>query len=419
MNIRPMIQETTHIFTVILCFSMLSTESFANVEDSLRSQSLTEQVIEAIDQGYGRATFSRSTWDQEKSKYLLQAYESAEDEHHGIRSLLSVLNEPSVRVLKPLEKEYFLQEVAGKFSSGIGLLELLSVDIDERTGLLTIVSPFPNTAAYRAGLRSGDQILAIDKVRTSSLSLTESMAKLRGEPGSTLSLEVNRGGKVFPLTITREAARSPTNWVKVSTQRKNGTLIGHIQYRFVAGGSSENIREELTKLVSRGVDSIILDLRNNPGGALADSISISDLFLPKGAHIATLQAGKNKVLQKFWSKDKPIWDGPLVVLQNKGTASAAELISGSLQANARAFVIGQKSFGKGLVHTLAPLSDGSAVLFQIGRLSLANGRDILHEMIEPDQTVELNILPLTDGNKRQAENPNDLQYLAAVKRLEG
>lgn len=408
---------TAIVLLATLCFKAHSSEIPIDVEKTMPASTLIEQVVSAIDANYGGEYFNRDTWNQNKEKYLSRTYNTHTDEYRAIKSLLTELNHPSVRILNPKEKALFLQDVSGSFTDGIGLLELLSIDIDERTERLTVVTPFANTAAAKAGLRSGDQIIAIDKFPTNKLTLSQAMEKIRGTPGTSLTLDINRAGKALTLSVVREAAHKPTDWIKVSTHTEKGKLIGYIQYRFVADGTSLRFKEELITLVNSGVDSIILDLRNNPGGALADSISIADLFLPKGAPIASLRAGKNKIIKEYRSKNKAIWGGALAVIQNSGTASAAELISGSLQANNSAFIVGEKTFGKGLVHTVVPLSDGSALLFHLGRLFLPNDRDILHDMVEPDNRVELNFSPALSDNQEAIGAADDLQFWAAVKQL--
>ena len=371
----------------------------------------------AISESFGGENFNSDSWEKAKEEFISQDYQTLDQEYLAVESLLGTLGEPSVRLLKKHEKEVFLNEVSGQLPAGIGLVELLSVDIDERTKILTIITCLPGTAAAKAGLQSGDKIIKVDGVPTKGLSLAQAMSKLRGPSGVSLSLEILRDNTLLIFSIGREDARKFPPAVRTFMQREGDKTIGYIQYLIVAEGSAADVQEGLALLIKQGVDAIVLDLRNNPGGAVADALAVADLFLEKGAPIATLKAGQDKIVQEYYAESQAIWTGPTAILQNKGSASAAELIGGALQANNKAIIVGQKSYGKGLLHTLAPLSDGAAVMFHIGRLISPDNRDILHDMIMPDHIVPQTPSPIMSHDQREVGTGTDLQYQHALARL--
>lgn len=390
------------------------------------------QVWSAINDSFGGENFNTEKWTEAKEQFLSQSYysqnyrsrnihsqdvQTLNQEYLAIESLLQTLDEPSVRLLRKHEKEAFLSEVSGQLPAGIGLIELLSVDIDERTKKLTVITCLPGTAAAKSGLQSGDQIIKIDGVSTEGLPLAQAMSMLRGSPGTDMSLDVLRNGSHLKFSIAREKARQFPPPVRTFIQRHGNKLIGYTQYLIVAEGSAADVQKGLTDLINQGVDAIVLDLRNNPGGALSDALTVADFFLEKGALIASLRAGQNKTVQEFYAKNKPVWTGPTTILQNQGSASAAELIAGALQANNKAIIVGQKSYGKGLLHTLTPLPGEAAVMFYTGRLISPHNRDILHEMIIPDHLVPQAPSPIMSNDQREVGTSADLQYQHALVQI--
>ena len=372
------------------------------------------RVWTAINENFGGENFNPDKWVKTKEKFISQDFQTLNQEYAAIESILETLDEPSVRLLRRKEKEAFLNEISGQLPAGIGLVELLSIDIDERTNILTIITCLPQTAAAKAGLRSGDQIVRIDGIPTKGLSLAQSMSKLRGIPGVDLSLDILRGSTPLTFTLTREAAREFPPPVRTFTQRYGDKTIGYIQYLIIAKGSASDFQKGLSSLIRQGVDAIVLDLRNNPGGTVADALAVADLFLEKGAPIATLKAGQDKIVKEYYAKEQATWTGPTAILQNQGSASAAEVIASALRANNKAIIVGEKSYGKGLLHTLTPLADGAAVMFHVGRLISPDNRDILHEMIIPDHLIPQTPSPIMSSNQREVGTATDLQYRHAI-----
>jgi carboxyl-terminal processing protease len=372
------------------------------------------KVWTAINEKFGGEDFNSDNWTKARQEFISKNYQTLDQEYLAIESLLMTLEEPSVRLLRTGEKEAFLNEISGQLPAGIGFIELLSVDIDERTNILTVITCFPQTAAAKAGLQSGDQIIKINGVPTEGLSLAQAMSKLRGAPGVKFSLDILRGNTSLVFSITSETARKISSPVRTFTQRYDDKTIGYIQYLIVSEGSAVDFQNGLSSLIRQGADAIVLDLRNNPGGSVTDGLAVADLFLEKGAPIVTLKAGQDRIVQKYYAENQAIWAGPTAILQNEGSASVAEFIAGALRANNRAIIVGQKSYGKGLLHTLTPLADGAAVMFHMGRLISPDNRDILHEMIIPDHLIPQTPSPIMSSDQSEVGTTADLQYQHAL-----
>ncbi|GFK93184.1 Carboxy-terminal processing protease CtpB [Fundidesulfovibrio magnetotacticus] len=282
-----------------------------------------------------------------------------------------------------LTKEDFKEmqvSTSGEFS-GIG------IEISVENGRITVISPIDDTPADKAGLRAGDVIVEIEGQTTQDMTLMDAVQRIRGPKGKPVSLTVVHKGSNKPekLRIVREAI--PIVSVK-TTELEPGYLLVRIT-RF-----NENTTNELKEAVKnatkeRPLLGLILDLRNNPGGLLDQAVSVSDFFLTKG-RIVTIKGRRDEQRKDFDSKK----DGaepavPVTVLINAGSASASEIVAGALQDNRRALLVGDKTFGKGSVQTVIPLSDGSGVKLTTALYYTPSGRSIQAEGIEPDFKVPL------------------------------
>ncbi|WP_029894383.1 S41 family peptidase [Desulfohalovibrio reitneri] len=268
---------------------------------------------------------------------------------------------------------------SGEFS-GIG------IEITMEDGRLTVVSPIEDTPAFEAGLRSGDVILEIEGESTQDITLMEAVKKIRGKKGSEIQ-----------LTILHEDSRTPQ---KVTIVRDTIPIIS-VKSEILDPGVAylrltrfnENTTEELKKAIDdvsgreSGLEGIVLDLRNNPGGLLSQSVNVSDLFLQEG--LVTYIQGKDPKNRKEYSATKDSGDikAPVVVLINAGSASASEIVAGALQDHKRALILGERSFGKGSVQTVIPLPDGSGIKLTTALYYTPSGRSIQAEGIEPDIVV--------------------------------
>lgn len=271
-------------------------------------------------------------------------------------------------------------ETRGSFG-GIGIEITLKKDV------LTVVSPIEDTPAYNAGVKSGDQIIRIDGKSTKDITIMDAVKKLRGPKDTKVTITILREGLAKPKEI--ELTRS-TIKIRSIKSRVYDDHIGYIRIASFQERTGDDLKKALREIEAkaRPLKGIVVDMRNNPGGLLNQSVEVSDAFLKSGIIVST--RGRAKTMEsKAVAKD----DGdeptcPLVVLVNEGTASAAEIVSGALQDNARAVILGVQTFGKGSVQTVIPLEDGAALKLTTARYYTPSGRSIQAEGITPDIVVE-------------------------------
>ncbi|TQV70568.1 PDZ domain-containing protein [Exilibacterium tricleocarpae] len=417
MTSRVVINTLTYTTLVFLLAGCQGSLIDSTPDNRTQGNTHISHVWTVINDKFGGEGFNSQKWANTKRQFTLQNYQTLYDEHAAIESMLETLEAPAVRLLTEAQKALFLNEVSGQLPMGIGLIELLSIDIDEHTKVLTIVTCLPQTAAAKAGLRSGDQVIKINGVPTAGLSLAQAMSKLRVAPGLDLSLDILRDSVPLTFSVPGEAARNIPSPVRTFTQQFDDKTIGYIQYLIAAKDSAIDFRNGLSSLLRQGADALVLDLRNNPGGSVPDGLAVADLFLEKGAPIATLRAGQARTVREYYATDRAVWTGPTAILQNEGSASVAELIAGALRANNKAIIVGQKSYGKGLLHTLTPLANNTALMFPVGRLITPDQRDILHEAIIPDYLVPQTPSPIMSSQQMDVGTAVDRQYQQALAKI--
>ncbi len=298
----------------------------------------------------------------------------------AIKGMLDTLDPHTVFMPPDVFKEMKI-DTSGEFG-GLGL------DIAKKGDLLVVVAPVDDTPAARAGVRAGDEILAIDGESTKAMDVARAAAKMRGPAGKRVTLTLMRPGFTQPqdITILRDHVRI------ISAE---GTLYGNIGYvklKNFQERTDSYLKRELDRLRGlnggRELRGLVLDLRNNPGGLLDQAVAVSDRFLPGKLTIVTTRGrgAHNVTEEKSHDRDteKPY---PLVVLVNGGCASAAEIVAGALQDHARALIIGTPTFGKGSVQTVIELEDGSGLKLTIARYFTPKGRSIQEYGIQPDVVV--------------------------------
>jgi len=263
----------------------------------------------------------------------------------------------------------------------------LGIEISIRDGLLTIISPIEDTPAFKAGLKAGDRIVRIDGESTKDIRLYEAVKKLRGKPGTKVEVTVLREEekKILDITITRGI-------IKIESIKKAEIIedkTGYVKLIEFQEKTPKDLSEALKKMSEEGMDSLILDLRNNPGGLLNVSADVAEKFLPKGVVVVSTK-GRDKRQNKVYKaggRDRYL-DFPMVVLINGGSASASEIVAGAIQDQKRGIIVGTKSYGKGSVQTVIPLKDGSALRLTTAKYFTPSDRAIHGEGITPDVVVE-------------------------------
>ena len=294
----------------------------------------------------------------------------------AIEAMLEVVDDPYTVYMDPEEYDRYLESSKGEFE-GIG------ARVDLIDGRLTVVSPIAGAPAERAGLMAGDVIIEVDGVSTRDWSLVESVSRVRGPKGTSVKLLVERRGSPEPTII--EVVRDAITLDSVQWEALPGG-IAHLKITSFALNTDEVFAEALEEMEERGVQAIVLDLRNNPGGSLETTINVASEFLD--ADLVLYLVHGNGDRHDFTAKEGGLaLDIPVVVIVNRRSASGSEVLAAALQDRGRASVVGTTTFGKGSANLAKPLSDGSGLYFTTGRWYSPNGRLIEGKGLEPDIRV--------------------------------
>jgi carboxyl-terminal processing protease len=304
--------------------------------------------------------------------------------YNALKGVLESLD-PHSSFLTPEMYKDMQTETKGEFG-GIG------IEITIKDGFPSVISAIEDTPAFKVGLKAGDNIIKIDGKLTKNMGLTDVVKMIRGIKGKPVILTVVREGFTAPkdFTVVRDTIQ-----VKSVKFRMLEDGLGYIritQFQEKTARDLDNALKELEKGNKGPLKGAVLDLRNDPGGLLEQAVEVSDRFLEDGLIVYIEGRKKDENRVKFFAHKGDDYKGPLVVLVNEGSASASEIVAGALQDHHRAIVIGAKSFGKGSVQTVFPLSDGSAVRLTTAKYYTPNGRSIQAEGITPDIAVDNNVV---------------------------
>jgi len=366
--------ETVLIFLVIagvMFFNGHSGHVKAGTDDVYKNLEVFAEVLRQIERNYVEP--------QEAKKLIYSA----------IKGMVQGLDPHSSFMTKD-EHQDLLMETKGSFS-GVG------IEITVREGVIIVVSPIEGTPAYEAGIESGDRIVKIDDKPTADMTLVDAVKNIRGEKGTKVRLTIMREGRDKPLEFTIVRDVIPLRSVR---NLKLTPTVGYIRISNFQGKTTEDLASALDAIEKDGrLEGLILDLRNNPGGLLSQAIEVSDLFLDSGLIVSTKGRDPSQNMEISAHKSGKERKYPIVVLVNGGSASAAEIVAGALQDNKRALVLGTKTFGKGSVQTILPLSDGSGLRLTTARYYTPSGRSIQVSGITPD--IEVKFTPPSEDEEKE------------------
>lgn len=369
-------------------------------------QQLLSEAWRIVNRAYLDETFNHQNWWLIRQNALKQSLVDREATYKAIAKMLATLEDPFTRLLKPEQYKSLQVNTSGELT-GIGL----QIASDPETGYIEIVAPIEGSPAEKAGLKPRDLILKIDGVSTMGLSLDDAAAKMRGPIGSSVTLTVQRKDAPTALEVALKRERIALNPVEFDLRITNsGIPIGYIRLSQFNANAPAEVAHAIDKLEQQGAEAYILDLRNNPGGLLQAAVEVARLWLDSGTVVYTVN--RQGVLGSFEANGEALTNDPLVLLVNQGTASASEILAGALQDNGRAKLVGEKTFGKGLIQSLFDLSDGSGLAVTVAKYETPNHRDIHKLGILPDK-----IVPLDPISRNQLTIEDDPQFQAAVELL--
>jgi len=323
-------------------------------------------------------------WNDLSAKYVDKSKLDTQKMVYGaIGGMVDAVGDPYTVFFEPTKAKQFAQEISGAFG-GVGM------EIGVKNDILTVVAPLPDTPAAKAGILAGDKILKINGAPTQGLPAEEAVSLIRGKVGTKVTITISGSDdKLKDITLTRETIKVPTVvWKMINSNNKN---IAYIQaYQF-----NENINSQFKKAVDEieksnpKADGIVLDLRNNPGGLLDSAINLAGYFVAKGQPVVSEVFGDGTV-NKFTSDGNAVLAKyRVVILVNGGSASASEILAGALHDNLRLKLIGEKTFGKGVVQELVNLDGGASLKVTVAKWFTPAGTNISEKGIEPDIKVEL------------------------------
>ena len=353
--------------------------------------------------------FSDQRWRQLRRDVLAKSYGSPKEAYDAIRGMLGSLDDPYTRFLDPREFKEMQIDTSGELS-GVGI----QLSLDKETKDLVVISPIEGSPASKAGVQPKDVITAIDGKSTKGMSTEDAVKLIRGQAGTTVKLTLKRKGQSLDVPLTRERIELHAVDHRINTT-ESGQKVGYIRLKQFNANATKDMRVALRDLEEKGVNGYVLDLRSNPGGLLMASVEIARQLLNEGTIVSTKT--RDGITDIKRATGRALTTRPLVILVNEGSASASEILSGALQDNHRAVLVGQKTFGKGLVQSVRGLSDGSGMTVTIAKYLTPSGRDIHKHGIEPDVTVKMGEKEAQRLKLEDLGTGKDSQYRAAETTL--
>jgi carboxyl-terminal processing protease len=371
---------------------------------------LIDEVWQIIEKNYVDGTFNQVDWKEVRNEYLSRDYTSDQQAYEAIREMLDQLDDPYTRFMDPEEFKNMQIDTSGELT-GVGI----QLTQDEDTDKLIVISPIEDSPAFEAGVQAQDIITEIDGRSTKGMDINEAVKMIRGPVGTQVTLKILRGNQELTFPITRAAIE--IHPVRYSKKNSPTGEVGYIRLNTFSANAAEEMQEAIEDLESQNVSGYILDLRSNPGGLLYASIEIARMWLEQGDIVSTVN--RQGEMDRQRANNRALTDKPMVVLVDGGSASASEILSGALQDNDRAVLVGTKTFGKGLVQSVRGVGQGSGLAVTIAKYFTPSGRDINHEGIVPDVVIDLTEeqRDTLRENRDQIGTATDPQYAKALEVL--
>lgn len=341
---------------------------------------LLDEVWQIINRQYVDGTFNKLDWQAVRREYLNKSYSNKQEAYKSIREMLKKLGDPYTRFMDPEEFKNMQVDTSGELT-GIGI----QIGLDEKTKKLTVIAPIEDTPAAKAGILAKDIITKINGKSTEGMDTNQAVSLIRGEAGTPVNLTVLRNGQEKQFNITR--AKIEIHPVEYSQKQTPAGNLGYIRLKQFSANAGKEMQQAIRNLESKQVAGYVLDLRNNPGGLLFSSVEIARMWINNGTIVSTKD--RLSEVEREVANGRALTNKPLVVIVDKGSASASEILSGALQDNKRAVIVGSQTFGKGLVQSVRPLDDGSGLAVTIAKYYTPNNRDINKHGIDPDVKVDL------------------------------
>ena len=321
-------------------------------------------------------------WKRIRQKTLQKQIETSDEAYSAIEDMLKPLEDPFTRILRPKDYELLKTSNFGSEINGVGL----QLGEDEITKEIKVISTLAGSPAEEAGIISGDLIYKVDGISCSGLGLANTASKLRGEAGTKVLVQIkSTSDETKEIDLERRSV--DLRPVRTKRLRDDSHTIGYLRITQFSESVPKKIEEALQELKDKEVEGIILDLRNNSGGLVSSGIAVAESFLSEKPIVETKD--RNGIKDAIISQKNTFFDGPMVTLVNKGTASASEILAGSLQDNKRSILMGEQTYGKGLIQSLKSLGEESGIAITVASYLTPLGNNIQGRGINPDKVLDL------------------------------
>jgi len=362
---------------------------FYSKEQAGRLENIPQELINRDEGKVKKVDFSDfwKAWQLLEAKYVDQGKLDYQKMVYGaIDGMVDAVGDPYTVFFEPSTNKKFQEEISGAFG-GVGM------ELGLKNNIITVIAPIKDTPAARAGIKAGERIMKIDAKSTAGMSLEEAVTLIRGRPGTrvTLTIAPPDDGDTRDITLTREIIKVPAvDWKMLESPPTGGAQnIAYVQIYGFTQNVEADFKKASEEILESDADSLIIDLRNNPGGLLDSAINLAGYFVDSGKLVVSEVFGngaKNDFTSDGQSQLKKY---PAVILVNNGSASASEILAGALHDNNRTRIVGEKTFGKGSVQELENLSNGASLKITVARWFTPAGVNISESGITPDVKVEL------------------------------
>tara|TARA_Y100001968_G_scaffold300192_1_gene311405 strand:- start:529 stop:1800 length:1272 start_codon:yes stop_codon:yes gene_type:complete len=346
-------------------------------------QQLVLEAWSLINEGYLKPEkLDEIQWRKLRQRALEKPITTSFQAYAAIDALAIRLDDPYTRLIRPKDYEALKESNLGSEINGVGL-QLGSRNEDNQ---IIVISPLEGSPAEDAGITSGTILLKVNNESPKNLGLEATAARLRGESGTQVLIEIQQPNEE-QKELTLERRSVDLRPVRTRRLRNESHTLGYLRITQFSEVVPEQVKEALQELSQKDIEGLILDLRNNSGGLVSSGLAVADAFISEDPIVET--KNREGINDPIPAGSETLYDGPMVTLVNKGTASASEILAGALQDNNRSKLLGRKTFGKGLIQSLANLSDGSGIAITVASYLTPSGRDIQNLGIEPDRNLDL------------------------------
>lgn len=396
-------EKKIKIYKIIMMISLTIFITFLITSISLYTYFTNNPITETSSNTKTELSSKLQKYRQILEKYYLGEIDDEKLEEGAIKGYIEALGDPYTEYISKEDMETYLDDTMGNFV-GIGIYMVKNTEFDK----IQVLSTIKDSPAEKAGIQAGDLIVTVDGVEYKADDMTTASNNIKGEIGTKVEVEILRGTEKIKYEITR--AKVKVNPVEGKVISNN---IGYIQFTSFDETTAEDFKTKYEELNKQGIQSLIIDLRNNGGGIVDQALEIADYIADKDS-VLLYEVDKNNKETVKKSKNNPIINMPIVILTNEYTASASEILAGALKDLGKAKIVGTKTYGKGVIQQILSLSDGSGLKVTIEEYQTPNRNKINKIGIEPDENIEL---PDTVENILNVKESEDTQLQKAIEIL--